>query len=103
MPVSAGGGGGRLATRPSSLPLPRPADLIPPPAVPAELATPPGPARPAPRPGPRPSSVSPGQGAGPGLHNKPGQHKFVRLLDHNIQHSNILYKKAGAPIIMILL
>ena len=98
-------------TRPSSLPLPRVqgaclaghvSELVPPPQVPRDLAT--------------PSPVRP-RHAGPGLSRGLGQdvragslspaittvdskdktknNKFVKLLDHNIHSSTSLYKQSG--------
>ena len=105
------------APRPSSLPLPRgavrPADLagqvvevVPPPAVPRDLATP-SPVRPRQpaskiQPDTRGGSLSPAVHSDKIIINRTENEKnskFVKLLDHNIHNSNILFKQSGTVIL----
>ena len=88
--------------RPSSLPLPRLAvqvvEVVPPPAVPTHLATP-SPVRPRHLALPaRAGSLSPATHSDSLIRDRKENEKnskFVKLLDHNIHNSNILYKQAG--------
>ena len=101
-------------TRPSSLPLPRVqgaclaghvSELVPPPQVPRDLATP-SPVRPrltrlggdarAGSLSPAITSVESKAGAEQRkLSDKTKNNKFVKLLDHNIHSSTSLYKQSG--------
>ena len=99
--------------RPSSLPLSRclaghVSELVPPPQVPRDLATP-SPVRPRPlagkleTQGARAGSLSPAitavdtktQAEQRKLADKAKNNKFVKLLDHNIHNSASLYKQSG--------
>ena len=108
MPLSPRPSSHSLA-RPSSLPLPALArqvvELVPPPAVPRDLATP-SPVR------PRQSASkiladTRGGSLSPAVHSdkiiinrteNEKNSKFVKLLDHNIHNSNILFKQSGTVI-----
>ena len=104
-------------TRPSSLPLPRGtgtclaghvSELVPPPLVPRDLATP-SPVRPRHAPGLRLGQDSRAGSLSPAitavdtkagaeqrkLSDKSKNNKFVKLLDHNIHSSTSLYKQSG--------
>ena len=97
-------------TRPSSLPLPRLAgqvvEVVPPPAVPRDLATP-SPVRPR-QLASRGQADTRGGSLSPAVHSdkiitnrteNEKNSKFVKLLDHNIHNSNILFKQSGTVIL----
>ena len=92
MPVSP-----RNIPRPSSLPV-QVVEVVPPPAVPPDLSTP-SPVRPRHLGLPsRAGSLSPAIHSHTALRDRKENEKnskFVKLLDHNIHNSNILYKQSG--------
>ena len=101
--------------RPSSLPLPRGlalplagqvVEVVPPPAVPRDLATP-SPVRPR-QPATKIQADTRGGSLSPAVHSdkiivnrteNEKNSKFVKLLDHNIHNSNILFKQSGTVIL----
>ena len=104
--------------RPSSLPLPRGVsrdlagqvvEVVPPPAVPRDLATP-SPVRPR-QPASKIQADTRGGSLSPAVHSdkiiinrteNEKNSKFVKLLDHNIHNSNILFKQSGTVILYFL-